>query len=69
MEGNCIRCRCSIKQDVLRPFCENCHKEWLQSEQYFAFQKYCHACGTEAEVTFMIPICYDCNFRRRNTVD
>lgn len=69
MDGNCIRCRVAIKKDVLHPFCEDCHQAWLQAGQYFAFQNYCHTCGAEAEVTFMIPICYDCNFGRRDRVD
>ena len=57
--GFCIRCKCSIKLDVKKPFCLECYRDW-QSEFEDCFENYCHGCGKYSNGNLERPLCLSC---------
>lgn len=56
--GFCIRCRESIPFDREKPYCPECFRKWNKNPDYG--EKFCHACGKEADVKIGYPLCRTC---------
>jgi len=59
-DGYCIRCRSSIYMHPGRPYCADCFSTWVEFENPYYQENFCHACGDWEETSMSRPLCYDC---------
>jgi hypothetical protein len=58
--GHCIRCRGRVPANPARPLCDECYGVWAQFENAEYPERYCHACGREADTSVARPRCRGC---------
>ena len=59
--GVCIRCGKKVSYNPHEPFCKGCHDKWLDWENDFHPEKFCHSCGKPGGGTSHArPECYSC---------
>lgn len=59
--GFCIRCGDDIEHDPSKPLCIDCYHEWVEWENEYYQENYCHSCGKEKkDISFAKPECYIC---------
>ena len=59
-QGYCIRTHVPINYNPQSPYSHDAFRSWAQWENWDYTEKYCHRCGTEAEVSRRKPLCYNC---------
>ncbi len=58
--GCCIRCRIPIPYDLERPYCRECFLDWIEWENPYYQDNYCHTCGKRRKTTYARPKCRKC---------
>jgi len=60
LNGYCIRCAKEIPYDLNRPLCLDCFRVWVQYEDHYYEERFCHTCGESVLTSKAKPQCHSC---------